>query len=78
MLSFHAENWFESRRGRCAVIPKMPEEYLRHYWNPTHLTNQQVEIDGKVYEIAGVETFAIMRSKDYPYRQAFSLLVKES
>jgi len=79
MLRLKASEWgLVKGRGVIASIPNLPDEFYEKYWNPTQLTNKQVEIDGTVYTVTGVETFAIPRSKERPYRGACGLLVIES
>lgn len=77
MLKLHATDWFTIRyRGSVAVIAELPQD-LGLYDPTIELFKQKVLIDGKKYRVNGVETYAIARSKQNPYKLQFGLLVEE-
>lgn len=53
-----------------------PEQIPEGMWDPCALEGI-VEIDGHEHRVLGVETFAIARSPERPYRFNFGLLVRE-
>lgn len=54
MNSFHADDWFIiTGRGLVAVIREHGLD------DPGVLSGQRVEIDGKPYDVTGVETHAV-------------------
>lgn len=73
MRELKATDWYEIKgRGKVAVIDQMPEDE----YDPNNFEGQTVLIDGKQYTVAGVESFAIGRSREHPYRLGFGLLVQ--
>lgn len=75
MPNFHAEEWIRIKgRGFVAIITNKlpPDEY-----DPDNYKGRTVCIDDEYFDCIGVETFMIPRSKDFPYKLNFSLLVKE-
>lgn len=76
MREFTSEGTFDIKgRGQAFAISaeQMPDDL----WDPNYMYGEQVSIDGHTYTVKGVETFAIARSPEHPYRLGFSLLVKE-
>jgi hypothetical protein len=72
---FHATEWYEVKGKSVANVKDNP--YLPDLWDPGHLVNQAVEIDGVPYKVIGVETFLINRGPTFPYRLSFGLMVEE-
>jgi len=62
-----ADDWYQRGRSWVAVFSGVPD------LDPRSLRGQQVEIDGKVHLVLGVETFAIHNVTGKP----FGLLVGE-
>lgn len=56
MLKFHAEDWYDIKdRGRVAAV-RNPERFKR---DECPYIGQDADIDGVVYRILGVESFAL-------------------
>lgn len=75
MRRFTSIDTFEIKnRGKCWVIPReqMPDDL----YDPCQMKGEKVMIDDGLYEVLGVETFAIGRSPENPYRLGFSLLAR--
>lgn len=53
---FVADEWFNTSRGRQAVIAHWPDKTLG---DARALRGQEVIIDGELYKVKGVETFAL-------------------
>lgn len=72
MRKFTAEGWFDiTGRGRVASV-RNDEDFDR---DTKHLIGERVEIDGAVYEVLGVESYALQTiRKGMP----IGLLVKPS
>lgn len=74
MYSFHAQYWHEiSGLGKVAEIG--PDHLPHGMYDPRQLRGHDVEIDGVVYRVKAVETFAIPRSPSHPYRDWFGLVI---
>lgn len=70
--SFVATDWYEVKgRGTFAAISQLAEDE----YDPNNFMHQEVLIDGKRYKVKGVESFAIPRSRNKPYKFGFGLLV---
>lgn len=61
--------------NKVYTFPK--EQLPEDLWDPGQMKGETVEIDGKQYQVLGVETYQIFRSPQSPYRLSFGLLVKE-
>lgn len=66
-LRLTAGDWYLSSQGPVATFAGIPGV------DPRPLVNLEVEIDGRVYTVRGVETFAIRDASGKP----FGLLVEE-
>lgn len=67
-LSLIAGDWYQGQHGPVATFDGIPD------FDPRPLVNRQVEIDGRVYTVRGVETLAIHNAAGKP----FGLLVEEA
>ncbi len=57
MIELHADDWYTvTGRGRCAVFARDNQPPGVH---PRDLLGQQVTVDGKRYEVKGVDHYAI-------------------
>lgn len=71
--SFTAIEWYRIKgRGKVATIANLPKDE----YDPDNFRGQKVCIDGRLYRVHGVESFAVVRSKSTPYRGKFGLLVE--
>jgi hypothetical protein len=75
--NFTAADWFEiPGRGKVAAISALPEG--DHVYDPRTFKGWRVMIDGKQYDVTGVETsLGYVPTPARPYRGGFGLLVKE-
>lgn len=62
-------------KGRGMVFTFEKDQCPEDLWDLNDLRGERVRIDGVPFEVRGVETFAIHRSPDHPYRLGFGLLV---
>jgi hypothetical protein len=76
VIQFTSEDSFEIT-GRGRVYTMGAEQIPEGMWDPCAIEGD-VLIDGVEHRVLGVETFAICRSPDWPYRKSFGLLVGES
>lgn len=66
VLKLNAGDWYQGTHGWVATFPGIPDI------DPRPLSGQHVEIDGHLYTVRGVETFAIHNVTGKP----FGLLVE--
>jgi hypothetical protein len=72
-VKYSAIEWYEIKdRGKVAICAALPKDE----YDPDNLKGEVVNIDSKEYKVMGVESFAIPRSIELPYKLSFGLLVE--
>jgi hypothetical protein len=76
MYSFEEIGRYHVQGRGTAITVKNP--HLPELWDPSMLMSEGVvQIGEEEYVVKGIETFAIFRSEDHPYRHDFSILIQD-
>jgi hypothetical protein len=72
---FTSDESFDMHSRKAKVWNITPDQRPAEIWDPRDLTGLSVLLNGEPVRVLAVETFAIHRTEENPYRLSFGLLI---